>query len=58
MGATLALNAMKEEGFEAPADLTAANQAAADKAKSAGTDFPALLRRPPPDGFDTKAWGF
>eukprot|EP01001_Neometanema_parovale_P011783 NODE_8040_length_727_cov_29.145695_g7788_i0.p1 GENE.NODE_8040_length_727_cov_29.145695_g7788_i0~~NODE_8040_length_727_cov_29.145695_g7788_i0.p1 ORF type:complete len:192 (-),score=65.56 NODE_8040_length_727_cov_29.145695_g7788_i0:89-664(-) len=54
----LAIAAMKAEGFEAPADLVSANQAQADKAKASGSDFPAMLRRPPPEGFDTKAWGF
>lgn len=34
-----------------------ANEANAAKAKAAGTDFPAYLKKAAPESFDTKAWG-
>jgi len=53
----LCIAGMKSMKIEPPADLVAANEAIADKAKASGSDFPAALRRPPPETFDPKAWG-
>lgn len=37
--------------------LVQANEANAAKAKAAGTDFPAILKKAAPETFETKAWG-
>ena len=48
---------MKSLGISAEQSLVDANEANAAKAKSAGTDFPAYLKKAAPESFDTKAWG-
>eukprot|EP00906_Rhabdomonas_costata_P002732 RCo004248 len=53
----LCIAGMKSLKIDPPADLVAANEANFEKAKASGNDFPAALRRPPPESFDTKAWG-
>jgi hypothetical protein len=48
---------MKSMKIEPPADLVSGNEANFEKARANGSDFPPALRRPPPESFDTKAWG-
>jgi hypothetical protein len=53
----VAINGMKALGYTPDPKLVEANEANAAKAKAAGTDFPAILKKAAPETFETKAWG-
>uniref|UniRef100_A0A7S1JHA6 Pentacotripeptide-repeat region of PRORP domain-containing protein n=1 Tax=Eutreptiella gymnastica TaxID=73025 RepID=A0A7S1JHA6_9EUGL len=55
--AMLCIEGMKSSGLTADAGMVSAVEAAASKAASSGTDFPAYLKKATPENFDTKAWG-